>query len=244
MTIPLLKAENVTVKRSGKNILDNISFSIQQKDFITIVGPNGAGKSTLLRTLIGIESLSQGYIKQKEGLKIGYVPQRLSSDMTIPMTVKYFLKLNKDIASSYFETVIKDLEIYKLLRKQLSVLSGGEMQRVLLARALLDKPDILILDEPAQNLDVMGQVFFYKYIEKVYNNQDIAILMVSHDLHFVMSCTKNVICLHGHICCSGSPENISQDPNFINIFGSDISKMISFYHHKHNHDSTARCCDD
>ena len=241
----LLKAENVTLKRANKVILDDISLEIKEKDFITIVGPNGAGKSMLLKTLIGIFKPTKGNISRKDKLKIGYVPQRLSVDMTIPMTVEYFLSLNKKIACCYYDILVSDLGLEKLFDTQLHVLSGGEMQRVLLARALLDEPDILILDEPAQNLDVMGQTFFYKYIEKFYALHDIAIIMVSHDLHLVMSCTKNVICLYGHICCTGSPEKVSQDPNFIKIFGSDLSKMISFYHHHHDHshDNGEDCCD-
>ena len=132
--------------------------------------------------------------------------------------------------------IIEELNISHLVSKQLNILSGGEMQRVLLARAILNVPDLLILDEPAQNLDVIGQEFFYKFIDKIYKHKNIAVLMVSHDLHWVMSCTKNVICLNGHICCSGSPEVISKEPKFISLFGNELSNIMSFYHHRHNKD--------
>lgn len=231
----LLNISDVHVVRNKIKILSNISFQINNHDFITIIGPNGAGKSMLLKCLIGFYPPSSGQIIRHHDLKIGYVPQRLSVENTLPIKVKKFLRLNKSLSSNEFHNVIHETQIDTLLDKQMFVLSGGEMQRVLLARALMGNPNLLVLDEPAQNLDLIGQVYFYKLLEKIYNQRNISILMVSHDLHLVMSCTKTVICLYNHICCSGTPQSVAKDPEFISLFGTDMSNMMSIYHHHHNH---------
>jgi zinc transport system ATP-binding protein len=153
----------------------------------------------------------------------------------MPISVEYFLRLFQEIDDKYLQEIISKINISKLLSKKIDVLSGGEMQRVLLAKALLNQPDLLILDEPAQNLDITGQLKFYELLNEIYKSQEVAILMVSHDLHMVMSSTKQVICLFHHICCLGTPEDITKNPEFISIFGNDMSKLISIYNHYHNH---------
>ncbi|MAZ02494.1 MAG: zinc ABC transporter ATP-binding protein ZnuC [Sneathiella sp.] len=232
----LLSARGVSVLRDGNSILENVSLSIGEKDFITIIGPNGAGKSMLLKCMMGFYAPSEGDVFRRDGLKIGYVPQRLVADHTVPIRVRRFLTLRKKAGKAKLATVAEETAIEDILDKPLHVLSGGELQRVLLARALLDDPDLLVLDEPAQNLDVTGQLAFYKLIEKIYAERDVSILMVSHDLHLVMSSTREVVCLFHHICCSGEPHMVTRDPEFISLFGNDMARLMAVYNHSHDHD--------
>lgn len=234
----LIQAQNVSLTINGKNILDDISLDIKERDFITIVGPNGAGKSTLLKVLMGFTHPTTGSVQQREGTRIGYVPQKLSIDKTIPITTQRFLTLRKKVHATTLKRVVEQTGITPQLHKPLHSLSGGELQRVLLCRALLDEPDLLILDEPAQNLDISGQLAFYEQLNQIYQQQRLSILMVSHDLHLVMSCTRQVICLFHHICCSGEPQSVTQDPEFQKLFGKDMANMMALYHHQHNHTHT------
>ncbi len=231
----LITAENISVIRQGKHILKDVAVTVGTRDFITIIGPNGAGKSMLLKCLMEFYQPEGGHISRKKNLKIGYVPQRLMPDLTMPITVRRFLHLRKKSDSTSLQKTAQETGIENILNKQLSVLSGGELQRVLLARSLLDNPELLILDEPAQNLDLSGQISFYKLLEKIYHERQISILMVSHDLHMVMASTKQVICLFHHICCSGEPHAVTQDPEFISLFGHDMANMMAIYQHSHNH---------
>lgn len=235
----LLSGTNLTVERHGKRILDNVSLSIAPRDFITIIGPNGAGKSMLLKCLLGFYQPTKGQVAQQAGLRIGYVPQRMSVERTIPITVERFLKLHKPCSRASREQVIADTDISALVKRPLTVLSGGEMQRVLLARALLNDPQLLMLDEPAQNLDISGQLAFYEHLERAYQSRDMSVVMVSHDLHLVLASTQRVVCLYHHVCCTGKPEQIRTDPSFIKLFGNDMSRLMSYYQHQHdhNHDS-------
>jgi zinc transport system ATP-binding protein len=231
----LITAGNVTVIRQGKQILKDVSVTVGAHDFITIIGPNGAGKSMLLKCLMGLYKPEEGSIVRKNGLRIGYVPQRLMADHTMPITVRRFLSLRKKADAASLQKAAHETGIGDILGRQLSVLSGGELQRVLLARSLLDNPELLVLDEPAQNLDISGQISFYKLLERIYNERKLSILMVSHDLHMVMASTKQVVCLFHHICCSGEPHVVTQDPEFISLFGRDMANMMSVYQHSHNH---------
>lgn len=234
----LIIADNVSVVRHGKYILQDVSVRVAAHDFITIIGPNGAGKSMLLKSLMGFYTPDHGQITRKEGLKIGYVPQRLTPDRTMPITVERFLRLRK---KGSLDKIIELVNIAPLMHKSLSVLSGGELQRVLLARSLLDGPELLILDEPAQNLDISGQLSFYKTLEHIYKERQLSILMVSHDLHMVMASTKQVLCLFHHICCSGTPQSVTRDPAFISLFGQDMAHMMAFYQHSHDHAHDEGC---
>ena len=191
----------------------------------------------LLKCLMGFYQPDKGEVSQSSDLRIGYVPQRLVADQSVPISVRRFLKLRKKSDGEILEKIVQETEIARLLDQPLAVLSGGELQRVLLARALLDQPTLLVLDEPAQNLDITGQLAFYRLIEKIYRENEISILMVSHDLHLVMSATKNVLCLSGEVCCYGEPSSVAQDPAFITLFGEDMAKMMaSYHHHDHPHD--------
>ena len=230
----LITAENVNVIRQGNHILQDVTLTVGSDDFITVIGPNGAGKSMLLKCLMGFYQPENGRIFRKKNLKIGYVPQRIMIDHTMPITVSRFLSLRKKSDRHSLQSTIGETGIKELLDRQLSVLSGGEMQRVLLARSLLDNPELLVLDEPAQNLDIMGQMQFYKLLERIYNERDLSVLMVSHDLHMVMASTRRVVCLFHHICCSGEPQTVTQDPKFISLFGQDMAELMAAYHHTYN----------
>ena len=232
----LISATNVSVLKNQKSILKNIDIKINKNDFITIIGPNGAGKTMLLKCLMGFYKPNFGEIQKKDKLKIGYMPQSINIINTMPMMVKNFITVRKKYDDISFKQVISEVDISQLVNKQLSVLSGGEMQRVLLARSLLNNPDLLVLDEPAQNLDISGQLSFYKLIQEIYFKRNISILMVSHDLHLVMVSTKKVLCLSNHICCSGKPQQVAKDPEFISMFGKDMANMMAVYQHT-NHRS-------
>ena len=232
----LISASNVSVFKHNKSILKNIDIQINKNDFITIIGPNGAGKTMLLKCLMGFYKPNFGEIQKKDKLKIGYMPQSINIINTMPMMVKNFITVRKKYDDISFKQVISEVDISQLVNKQLSVLSGGEMQRVLLARSLLNNPDLLVLDEPAQNLDISGQLSFYKLIQEIYSKRNISILMVSHDLHLVMVSTKKVLCLSNHICCSGQPQQVAKDPEFISMFGKDMANMMAVYQHT-NHRS-------
>tara|TARA_B100001027_G_scaffold12249_1_gene7451 strand:+ start:88 stop:810 length:723 start_codon:yes stop_codon:yes gene_type:complete len=227
----LISAKNISVIKSGKNILNDVSIDINKNDFITIIGPNGAGKSMLLKCLMGFYKPNIGVIKTKPNLKFGYMPQNLDVIKTIPMKAKLFITIKKKFDKISLKKVISETQIDNILDKQLSVLSGGEMQRVLLARSLLNNPELLILDEPAQNLDVSGQMLFYKLLQEIYSKRGLSILMVSHDLHLVMISTKQVICLSNHICCFGKPQQITNDPKFLSMFGNDMAEVMAVYQH-------------
>lgn len=231
----LIKADKINVFRQGKAILNNVSFEIGENDFITIVGPNGAGKSMLLKAIMGFYKIDSGLIDKKKNLQIGYMPQVLVADNTIPISVERFLRLNKKITRDELSDIATETNIEHLLNRQLFHLSGGERQRVLLARSLLSNPQLLILDEPAQNMDISGQLAFYRLIERVYKERKISIIMVSHDLHMVMASTRQVLCLYHHICCSGEPHMVAKDPEFLSLFGDDMAKMMAVYQHAHNH---------
>ncbi len=238
MSIPehaYINASGVGVIRQGRAILRDITLRVGASDFITVVGPNGAGKTMLLKALMGLEKIDSGTITHKENLRIGYVPQRLHADAAIPVTVRRFLQLRQRLREVDIQETAQECGIEAHLGCQLHVLSGGEMQRVLLARALLRKPDLLVLDEPAQNLDIGGQLAFYKLLEHVYARRGLSVLMVSHDLHLVMASTKKVVCLFHHICCSGEPQAVAKDPEFIALFGNDMARLMSVYHHEHHH---------
>ena len=232
----LVSLKNIHVVKNKQIILTDISLNIKNHDFITIIGPNGAGKSMLLKCLMGFYKPTAGIINKKNDLRIGYVPQKLHCDATLPINVLAFLQLGKhDISATAFDIIINETQIVSFLQKQLHILSGGQLQRVLLARSLMQNPHLLILDEPAQNLDIAGQLAFYKLLDSIYERRRLSILMVSHDLHMVMASSKQVICLYQHICCFGTPSVITKDPEFIALFGTDMAQMMAIYQHNHNH---------
>ena len=238
MSEPLIEAKDLCVRRQGGLVLDNVSLTLGERDFITLIGPNGAGKSVLLRHLLKLESPNSGTVKHRHAIRIGYVPERFQIDPTLPLPVRRFLTLNNNHSAEAIEALAVETNCEGLLDKPLANLSGGELQRVLLARALSSNPHVLMLDEPAQNLDVSGQLQFYQLIDELYEKRNLSVLMVSHDLHMVMSSTRRVVCLYHHICCSGAPDSVARDPEFVQMFGAEMAQMMAVYQHSHAHDHT------
>ncbi|MES2436100.1 MAG: metal ABC transporter ATP-binding protein [Pseudomonadota bacterium] len=231
----LLAAHGVTVRFGGEPVLSDVSLAIEPGEIVTILGPNGSGKSTLLRALLGILPLSAGSVSRAEGLRLGYVPQKLSIDRSMPMTVRRFLSLPVRVGDAEATAALARVGLPGLEARQMAGLSGGQFQRVLLARALLSAPQLLILDEPTQGLDQPGEAGFYRLIEEVRRETGAAILMVSHDLHVVMAASDRVICLNGHICCQGSPVVVSNAPEYRALFGLGSQGALALYQHQHDH---------
>jgi zinc transport system ATP-binding protein len=231
----LISAAHVCVRFGADEVLHDISLSVSPGEIVTILGPNGSGKSTLLRTLLGIVPVAEGKITRAPGLRIGYVPQRLMIDRTMPITVRRFLSLPNRVSDAAAETVLARVGMSGAGPDQMTTLSGGQQQRVLLARALLGAPQILMLDEPTQGLDQPGEAAFYRLIEDVRAETGAAVLMISHDLHVVMAASDRVICLNGHICCEGTPRVVSTAPEYRALFGLGTQGALALYRHEHDH---------
>ena len=234
----LVDIRNLTVRLGGNTALRDVSFEISSGEIVTIVGPNGSGKSTLLRAIIGALKPTSGKVERADNLRIGYVPQRMHIDPTLPMTVGRFLGLPKRVGATKVSLALTQAGVPELATRQMSRLSGGQFQRVLLARALMNKPNLLILDEATQGLDQPGSAAFYRQIEDVRQQLGCAVLMVSHDLHVVMSASDRVICLNGHVCCEGEPEHVASAPEYRALFGEGTKGALALYrhHHSHSHD--------
>ena len=231
----LIRAEDVSICRGETVVLQGISLAIEAGEIVTLLGPNGSGKSTLIKALIGALPISAGEISHSPGLRLGYVPQKLSIDQTLPLTVRRFLSLPKRVDDHSALTALRRTGIEELAQRQLAALSGGQLQRALLARALLSQPQILLLDEPTQGLDQPGEAAFYRLIEELRRETGVAILMVSHDLHVVMAASDRVICLNGHICCQGTPRAVSSAPEYRALFGLGTQGALALYRHEHDH---------
>ena len=235
MSDALITLNNISLSHNGKNVLDDVSFKLHEGEFITLIGPNGAGKSSLIKVLLGVIKQDSGDITYTDNIRLGYTPQTFSANPFIPISVKDFLTLNQKLDSEFMFKTFELTGIKDLLKSPLKNLSGGELQKVLLTRALLNKPNVLILDEPAQNLDVDGQMQLYKLIQDIHQQQNCAVLMVSHDLHRVMKESTQVLCLYHHICCEGLPESILKDEKFNDLFADQINDLMATYEHHHNH---------
>ena len=231
----LVEIEGVGVSFDRNPVLNHIDLSISEGEIVTIVGPNGSGKSTLLRTIIGVVRPSQGNVTLKPGLRIGYVPQKLHIDKTLPMTARRFLDLPRAVSTDVKTKALDAAGATPYADRQLSELSGGQIQRVMLARALLNTPELLILDEATQGLDQQGSAAFYRQIEDVRTRLGCAVLMVSHELHVVMAASDRVICLNGHVCCHGSPEHVASAPEYRALFGTGTQGALALYRHEHDH---------
>ena len=231
----LISAENLTVRKDGRVALHHVSLAVEPGEIVTIVGPNGSGKTTLLRALIGAEVPSEGRIVRRPGLSIGYVPQGLRPDATLPMTVRRFLSLPARRSKADLQSALEHAGAADLADRQLADLSGGQTQRVLLARALLGAPQLLLLDEPTTSLDQPGSAAFYRRLEAVRNETGCAVLLVSHELHVVMSASDRVICLNGHVCCEGRPDAVASAPEYRALFGTGTGGALALYRHEHDH---------
>ncbi len=230
-----ITAENLTIKQGQKLILENINLSIDDGEIVTVVGPNGSGKSTLMKALIGAIAPHKGSITCQPGTTIGYVPQSLNIDATMPLNVNRFLNLPRARTGEATKSALARVGLEGLGTRQITALSGGQLQRVLLARALMRKPQLLILDEPTSGLDQPGIADFYALIASVRTELGCAILMVSHDLHVVMSASDRVICLNGHVCCQGTPEIVTAAPEYQELFGDGTKGTLALYRHEHDH---------
>jgi len=229
----LVSLENVNL-RFDKPVLVDISLNVQRNEIITIIGPNGAGKSSLIKIIAGLVRHDTGRRVVSDNLCIGYVPQKLHIDRGMPIKVSRFLSLAQAPKNACKDALTK-VGAAHLWSEQMYSLSGGELQRVLLARAIARKPDVLLLDEPLQGVDINGQVDLYKLIAKLRDELNCAVVLISHDLHLVMAQTDQVICLNQHICCSGKPENVSQHPEYLSLFGYGNAQNLAVYTHYHDH---------
>ncbi|WP_420861042.1 metal ABC transporter ATP-binding protein [Algirhabdus cladophorae] len=232
----LITAQDLSVSHKGQSALRHVDMTIAAGEIVTVVGPNGSGKSTLMRTIIGAMTPDSGALIRKPGLRIGYVPQNLAVDSTLPMTVLRFLNLPKRQARSAIAKALVDCGAAGWEHRQIDGLSGGQLQRVMLARAVLGTPDLLILDEPTTGLDQTGAAAFYKQIAQLRDDLGCAVLMVSHELHVVMSASDRVICLNGHVCCSGTPDIVASAPEYQALFGRGTQGALALYRHNHDHD--------
>ena len=234
----LVKLENAGVYRSSKWLVRGISLEINQGQIVTLIGPNGSGKTTTAKMILNILNTDEGLVKGNAN-KMAYVPQKINIDWTMPLRVIDFMKITSSLNNTEITESLVMTGVDKLLYNQIHSLSGGEFQRVLIARAIAKKPDLLVLDEPVQGVDFNGEIALYNLIKEISVNLNCGILLISHDMHFVMSTTDHVICLNGHICCSGTPSSVVKNPEYIKLFGEHNSETLSYYqhHHDHSHDN-------
>jgi len=230
----LVKLENAGVYRSSKWLVRGISLEINQGQIVTLIGPNGSGKTTTAKMILNILNTDEGLVTGNAN-KMAYVPQKINIDWTMPLRVIDFMKITSSLNNTEITESLVMTGVDKLLYNQIHSLSGGEFQRVLIARAIAKKPDLLVLDEPVQGVDFNGEIALYNLIKDISVNLNCGILLISHDMHFVMSTTDHVICLNGHICCSGSPSNVVKNPEYIKLFGEHNSETLSYYQHQHDH---------
>ena len=236
----LIEVQNLNVAYGKNKVLKDVNLTLSKNEIVTIVGPNGSGKTTLFKAIIGSIPIRSGKVVIKQNLKIGYVPQVLNIDRSLPLTVGRFLKLANKRNDQGFLRALQVLDSDDLLSSQISNLSAGQLQRVLLGHALMNEPDILLLDEATRGLDQPGSAAFYKKIEEIRDTTGCAILMISHDLHVVMSASNRVICLNGHVCCQGEPNSVASSPEYKALFGSKIDGTLALYQHDHNHSHDTR----
>ena len=230
----LVKLKNVGFRIKNKWLVQSVSFQVEKGKIVTLIGPNGSGKSTTAKIALGIFKKIEGEV-EKYTNKVGYVPQKISIDWTLPLRVSDFMVLTENIKNEDIDEALSLTGVIHLKNKNLGSLSGGEFQRVLLARAISKKPELLVLDEPVQGVDFTGEIALYELIKKISDELNCGILLISHDLHTVMSATDHVVCLNGHVCCSGSPIDVARNNEYKALFGEQASKTLAIYEHKHDH---------
>jgi zinc transport system ATP-binding protein len=232
----LLSARAITLRKGGRTILDRINLDIGLGEIVTLIGPNGAGKTSLVRVLLGVEKPTSGAVQRQPGLVVGYVPQRFDIDRAIPMTVERFLMLSSELKNHAARTeALRAVGAPQLGDRPFGELSGGELQRVLIARALLRNPGLLVLDEPVRGVDFQGEAELYQLISNLRAERNIGVLLVSHDLHIVMAQSDRVICINRHVCCSGVPDTVAQHPEYARLFGPQAARALGVYTHVHDH---------
>jgi len=232
---PLVTLENAGLNRGGRWLVRGIDLTVHRGEAVTLIGPNGAGKSTTAKIALGLEKPDEGEARRRGDLKIGYVPQKLAIDWTLPLTVSRFMSLTERVSPADAATALEQVGIPHLAGSEVRHLSGGEFQRAMLARALTRKPDLMVLDEPVQGVDFGGEIALYNLISDIRTTLNCGILMISHDLHVVMAGTDKVVCLNGHICCQGAPMAVAESPEYRELFGSRASNTLAVYEHAHDH---------
>ncbi len=237
----LIELNNISIRHGDTVILEHINLTVARGEIVTLIGPNGAGKSTLIKIALKLIHPDQGSVISAENMNIGYVPQSVNPEQNLPVSVKRFLEISgaKNRCTLKHQAIAEALHYVgaeKLLKQSLQDISGGEMRRVLLARALLNKPDLLILDEPTSGVDISGQAALYTLIQWIRDAFNCGVLLVSHNLHIVMAATDRVVCLNRHLCCSGTPEDVQQHPEFVSLFGHRDARELGIYRHHHDHE--------
>ncbi len=232
----LLKAENLGVLAQGRWLVHELDLEVSTGEIVTLVGPNGGGKSTSIKAMLGLVAINKGTLTRKPGLSVGYVPQKIQIDANLPLSVRRFMQLTHRLNRMELQNALERTGVETLADAPVQVLSGGEFQRVQLARAIAKQPDLLVLDEPVQGVDFNGELALYELIEEIRDELQCGILLVSHDLHIVMARTDRVICLNGHICCQGTPDKVQEDNAYHDLFGSKGSRVVGVYHHNHDHE--------
>ena len=230
----LVSLDNAGIYKSPKWLIRGVSLEVKNGQIVTLIGPNGSGKTTTAKMVLNILEPDEGSLKRYTN-KIAYVPQKINIDWTMPLRVVDFMRLTNNLSNNEIIESLNQTGVEKLFKEQIHGLSGGEFQRVLLARAIAKKPKLLVLDEPVQGVDFNGEIDLYNIIKNISANLNCGILLVSHDLHFVMSATDHVVCLNGHICCSGKPSAVIKDKAYIELFGEHRSKTLTYYQHEHDH---------
>lgn len=232
---PLVTLLGAGVRRNGRWLVRGVDFSVRRGEIVTLIGPNGSGKSTSAKMAIGVLSPDEGRVERQPGFSVGYVPQKLAVDWTMPLTVKRLMTLTMRLSDKEIAAVLDSVGIGHLAGAEVQHLSGGEFQRALLARAIARKPDLLVLDEPVQGVDFAGEIALYDLITSIRNSAGCGILLISHDLHVVMAETDTVICLNGHVCCRGTPAAVSRSPEYMRLFGAAAGRTLAVYSHHHDH---------
>ena len=230
----LVKLDKAGLKQNNKWLVKGVTLKVEKGKIVTLIGPNGSGKSTTAKIALGIYKNIDGNV-EKYTNKVGYVPQKISIDWTLPLRVNDFMLLTENLKDDEINNALSLTGVVHLKNKNLGTLSGGEFQRVLLARAISKKPDLLVLDEPVQGVDFTGEIALYELIKDISEKLNCGILLISHDLHTVMSATDHVVCLNGHVCCSGSPKDVARNNEYKALFGEQASQTLSLYEHKHDH---------
>ena len=230
----LVKLENAGIYKSSKWLVRGVSLEVSKGQIVTLIGPNGSGKTTTAKMVLNILRSDEGSVKRNTN-RVSYVPQKVNVDWTLPLRVYDFMKITGEISNLEMIENLKLTGVENLIYADLKNLSGGEFQRVLIARAIAKKPELLILDEPVQGVDFNGEIALYNLIKNISDSLNCGILLISHDIHFVMSSTDHVICLNGHICCSGSPSSVAKNPSYIELFGEHTASTLSLYKHHHDH---------
>ena len=234
-TEALIEVRGASVHHNGHATLDNVDLTVCAGEIVTLIGPNGSGKTTLVKVDLGLTKVDAGGVHRKSGVRIGYMPQHLTVDLTLPLTVRRFLSLREAGSERDALDALAEVGVEYVIDNPFQTLSGGEARRVLLARALLGQPDLLVLDEPSAGIDVMGQGELYDLIRKIRDQRGCSVLLVSHDLHLVMAATDQVLCLNHHICCAGQPEAVAQHPEYLALFGTELRHSLAVYTHDHDH---------